>query len=246
MSNAKENLQNLLKLVKELSSREELEWFKKDLKDHFNSQSNKNITQTANNDLAELTYDLRRTSYYLRNIDRKIWTEGLKFYSEISNSMLRISLLKDFRFMKIADHENDFLEYTRRVDLQLENCLNYICLYLDAHQIISTNPNKFTDSYNNLHVGNYSFFFNNGSPKELEKIGIYSKAFFAKTFYQFSYDYKAFDEMTKLRNLSSHGGAISEDKIINILGEKYVVAEKKANFLKCYLSFYKKMSDLFY
>ena len=35
MNEKAKNLQNLLKLVKELSSRDDMEWFKNDLKNHF-------------------------------------------------------------------------------------------------------------------------------------------------------------------------------------------------------------------
>jgi hypothetical protein len=244
MNEKTKNLQNLLKLVKELSSRDDMEWFKNDLKNHFNLESNQLKNSPLNNDLSQLTKDLRRTGYFLRNIDKTIWSEGQIFYLKIFDFDLKINLLKNFKIMRIAEYENNFLEYTRGLFLQLEICINYSCTALNVHEIITDNPSKFIDGYHNLVEGKYSFF-DNGKPKDIKKISISSRVFFVKTFYSINYSFKDFQDMTTLRNLSSHGDG-SEKDITGILGDKYVVVEKKADYLRCYLSFYNKMECLFY
>src|SRR5690606_35203713 len=103
--------------------------------------------------------------------DKKIWNEGNNFYQEIGDFDLKIKLIQDFRFMKIADHENDLVEYARRLLLQLETCLNYICENIDSYDIIRRNPEKFRDDYNDLLEGAYSFFWNK-EKKEIQKIHI--------------------------------------------------------------------------
>lgn len=194
---SKESLEKLLLLIDEICSQEEYLWFKEILL----KKNNENINIS---DLNELHQDLRRTKSFLKYIDGQYWREGFNFYKKIKDSNLKITLTSDFKEMKIAENENNILEYVRRLILQLENIFNYLILKFDAYTIIINNPDLYRDNRNNLLEGQYGFFNEDKSPKALKNISLPTKLFWVKTFFNINYTYKIWNDLIFLRNKASH------------------------------------------
>jgi hypothetical protein len=243
MSYKKESLEKLLVLIDVISKEEGNEWFLEELHRKFNN-FNQIIDTKRTSNLFELIDDIKRTKYFLKSIDKTYWIEGLYYYSKINDPTLRIELVNDFKEMKIADKQNDIIEFTRRLVMQLENCLNAICLIVDAAKIILSTPERFIDDKNNLKEGKFSFFDNVGA-KQLHLIPITSKLYFVKKYYNFNYTYGTLDEMIKIRNKSSHRGELSESErnILNNAKKKYM--EKKTLYFKTYNDIFLNLNDLF-
>lgn len=204
---SKDSLEKLLLLIDEISNQEEYLWFKERLE-------NKNLKNQGNiTELNELYQDLRRTKSFLKYIDGQHWREGFSFYKNIKDPNIKIMLVSDFKEMKIAEIENNILEYVRRLILQLENIFNYLISKFDAYTVIIDNPDTYRDNYNNLLEGPYAFFYDNKSPKPLKNISLPSKLFWTKTHFNVNYNYKVWNDLTFLRNKASHRENLSgEDK----------------------------------
>ena len=198
-----------------------------------------------NNQLASFYNDIKRTRYFLKHIDKNDWLEGFKYYENIVFPELRMELIKDFKEMKIADRINDIIEYTRRLVMQLENCLNTVIEVVEAHDKIISNPNRYQDNHNNLRQGRFSFFNDNDTPKELKEISLPTKLYFAKQYYGFNYYWKPIDEMIKIRNKASHRGEISiqEQEIMD--NAKNNVSQKKSEYFGEFDKIVKKLRDLY-
>ncbi len=243
MQYKKESLEKLLVLIDAISKEEGNEWFIEELLRKLNNFNQLMDTKTTSN-LFDLIDDIKRTKYYLKSIDKTYWIEGLNYYSKVKDPILRIELVNDFKEMKIADKQNDIIEFTRRLVMQLENCLNAICLIVDASNVILITPDRYRDGSNNLKEGKFSFF-DGGTAKQLHLIPITSKLFFVKKYYDFNYTYNALDEMIKIRNKSSHRGELSESErnILDNAKKKYM--EKKTLYFKNYNDIFLKLKDLF-
>jgi len=98
-----------------------------------------------------------------------------------------------------------------------------------------------------LRTGRFSFFEDDNMEKDIKKISLPSKLFFAKCYYGFNYYWKPIDEMIKIRNHSSHRGEKTFNKEQEILhNAKKNVAQKKAEYFKEFDKVIKKLKDLFY
>ncbi len=194
---SKESLEKLLLLIDEICSQEEYLWFKERLL----KKNSKNINVS---ELNELHQDLRRTKSFLKYIDGQHWREGFNFYNKIKDSNFKITLTSDYKEMKIAEIENNKLEYVRRLILQLENIFNYLITKFDAYTVIIDNPDIYRDNYNNLLEGKYAFFNEDKSPRSLKNISLPSKLFWIKTYFNINYNYKVWNDLTFLRNKASH------------------------------------------
>lgn len=199
-----------------------------------------------NNQLASLYNDIKRTRYFLKHIDKNDWLEGFKYYDNIIFPELKMELIKDFKEMKIADRLNDIIEYTRRLVMQLENCLNTIIEIVNAHDKIISYPNRYKDNYSNLRQGKYSFFNDDDTPKELKEISLPMKLYFAKQYYGFTYYWKTIDEMIKIRNKASHRGEMTnqEQEIMN--NARNNVSQKKAEYFGGFDKIVKELKDLYH
>ncbi|MFN8295703.1 MAG: hypothetical protein U0T69_05875 [Chitinophagales bacterium] len=242
MAYKKESLEKLLVLIDEISKDKNNEWFLNELLRKINKD--KLIHTDKPNNLIDLVNDIKRTKYFLNSIDKTIWLEGLNYYSNIKDPILKIELITDYKEMKISDKQNDIIEFSRRLIMQLENCLNAICIILDAPKIILASPDHYKDNSNNLKDGRFSFF-EDGKVKQLNLVPITSKLFFVKKYYGFNYPFNILDEMIKIRNKSSHRGELSESEknIINNAKKNYM--EKKSLYFKSYNDIFKKLTDLF-
>lgn len=238
----KSSLTKLIDFVIEISQLKENEWFREALISKLEISTSPKIKD--NLEVNELLNDLKRSKSFLRTIDRNIWKEGIKYYSIIKFTDLKLELIQDYKEMKIADKNDDIIEFTRRLVMQLENCLNAICLIKNAHDFIKSSPNTFRNSNSDLLKGEYSFFNSDGTPKQLSKISIHSKIFFAKQLYDIKYSYSDMSQMITIRNKSSHRGENTEREKEIIEFAKNNIAEKKANYFVCYDIFWKKMDDL--
>lgn len=218
--------------------------FSSELIAQLQSATNSNIPE-LNNQLVSFYNDIKRTRYFLKHIDKNDWLEGFKYFENIVIPELKMELIKDFKEMKIADRTNDIIEYTRRLVMQLENCLNTVIEIENAHEKIVSNPAQFQDNYNNLRQGKYSFFNDNDTPKELKEISLPSKLYFAKQYYSFSYYWIPIDEMIKIRNKASHRGEISSQEQIIMDNAKNNVSQKKAEYFGEFDKIVKRLKGLY-
>uniref|UniRef100_UPI004048A41A hypothetical protein n=1 Tax=Algoriphagus sp. TaxID=1872435 RepID=UPI004048A41A len=238
----KKNLLKLLDFIDEISHLHENQWFNDILRSKF---ENKASSETyLNHEALELVNELKRSKYYLRTIDRKIWKEAIAYYSCIFYTDLKVELIHDYKEMKIAEKSDDIIEFTRRIVMQLENCLNAVCTILKSHDLIKASPEKYQNNNTNLLMGEHSFFNVNGSEKQISKISIQSKIFFAKQYYDIYYSYNDMRDMITIRNKSSHRGEYSEKEKEIIEEAKGNVESKKSSYFVCYDTFWKKMTDL--
>lgn len=205
-----------------------------------------NLNGPPSSDFSSVYSDLKRTKYYLRHIDRTEWLEGFHFYSGIKIPELKIELAKDYKELKIADKEDNIIEYARRLVMQLENCVNSVIEIVDGHTQVENNSKNFIDRYNNLWRGNYSFFNDDGSRKDVSIISLPSKIFFSKQYYSFNYFYKDLDEMIKIRNKASHRGDVSTKEQIIIDNAIKNVTQKKADYFKTFNTIIKNLKDLYH
>jgi hypothetical protein len=195
---SKESLEKLLVLIDEIGKEDENLWFKMEIVNKYS----KNVSKMS--ELDELHKDLRRTKSFLKYIDGQYWREGFNFYKKISDSSLKIMLISDFKEMKISDHDNNILEFVRRLILQLENILNHLISKFDAYNVIKDNPNQFKGEKFNLVEGTYSFFQENGDQKPLKNISLPSKLTWAKIYFNFNYSFNIWRDLTFVRNKASH------------------------------------------
>lgn len=201
MAYSKEHLRALLQLVETVCARPENKWFKDALSQTVCGVGSVDEQQKA------ITDELRRTRAYLIRIDRNFKREALWFYNKVKNQGIKNKLVQYYRQMKIAEIEEDFLEYSRNISLQLEAAFNFIIQKVDAWEVINKQPGY----YNEIRVGNFSFFTQeNGSkiPKPISKIGFPTKLKFVELYYQFApytYDYNISHTLIFIRNKASHG-----------------------------------------
>ena len=241
MSQSKEDLEKLLLFITELANEDGNEWFR----DELSAIASKNTVNSAlSEDLLNIINDIKRSKYFLKSVDKLIWVEALNYYKKVKFPDLKIELAIDYKEMRIADKNDDIIEFTRRLVMQLENCTNAICNITNAYKVINDNPNRYKDKFTDLTVGDYSFFNPDSTPKALMRIGIPSKIFFAKQYYGINYSFQDLDEMIKIRNKSSHRGDLTEKEREIVKKANENISERKASFFKCYDAFYKNMIDL--
>jgi hypothetical protein len=238
----KKSLLKLIEFIDELSHLEGNQWFHDKLKSKFESKTKSEFY--INDEVHELINELKRSKYYLKSIDRNIWKEALNYYSSILYPDLKMELIHDYKEMKIADKSDDIIEFTRRIIMQLENCLNAICILLKSHELIKASPDKYRSNSNDLLEGKFSFFNSDGSAKQLSEISIQSKIFFSKQYYDIRYSYNDMNQMITIRNKSSHRGEYSEREKEIIDDAKKNIAAKKSSYFICYDLFWNKLSDL--
>jgi hypothetical protein len=200
---SKESLEKLLTLIDDICKDEENLWFKENL-----SKNELTIINTA--DLNVLHQDLRRTKSFLKYIDGQYWRDGFNYYKKIKDVDLKITLTSDFKEMKIAENENNILEFVRRLILQIENIMNFLIIHFDAFQTIKDNSALYISDRNNLLIGNYSFFLENGDKKTIKSISIASKLNWVKIYFNINYTYNIWNDLIFIRNKASHRETLSE------------------------------------
>jgi hypothetical protein len=203
-----------------------------------------------NSEIITLLGDIKRTKYFLKNIDKNDWIEGFKYYDEIRFPELRMELVKDFKEMKIAERQNDLLEFGRHLSLQLENALNTIIEILDGHELVNRNPEKFKSRFYDLKNGNFSFFQYNKETRQIENkdvknISFLSKVFFAETYYGFKVFWTPINEIVAIRNKASHRGKENEREIEIIKNATANFTLKKSEYFKEFDKIIKGLKDLY-
>lgn len=221
----REQIESLIKLVSEIANQPGNEWVAALLNDRF---GNKNLISTEkqkpNEEIDTLYKDLKRTKFFLKYIDGTNWREGFKFYNKIKSSELKLSLAADYKEMKIAEQEQNILEYARRIILQLETIFNYLIISENAFSIIEQ-ADDFTfvskkhngEIYYNekgeigtdLKKGDFAFFNKDGSPKPIESIVLPSKFLWIKIYFRLEkYSFEHWNDLVFLRNKSSHSASM--------------------------------------
>lgn len=254
-----QDLEKLLPYIKLWA--EENQQFKNELTKIFSSPSAIRLQdKEENNELINHIDNIKRTSYYLKAIDTNFYKEAKIFYKyyNIKNKKFLFSLCKDFKLMRIAETENDVVDYARYLILQLENVLNFIIFKIDAHTLIQNSPAKYIEDRNNLLEGKYSFFSVEGRgnarhwsrngrayfEKDYTQLDIPVKMNFIRMHYGFGYDFKVLTEMNFLRNKASHRGEIDSDieKIAQIKAMPFNVV--KSNYMNCFRKILDNIKDL--
>ena len=161
--NREKKLEELIKLVKELSEKKELSWFKDSLENHF-SRSDK-------------SYDI------LRLLKKNFRIKGEKLYEFVSKKEknFKEQLIKDYIEMNIFLVLGNYKRTLQFCCMQAENILNYYCNKSKCHEKIKKNPNKFFYNHKNWKVEPIEKFFFNKKKVELEKVSLWAKyAFWVK------------------------------------------------------------------
>lgn len=200
---SKESLEKLLVLIDEICKEEENLWFKENL-------TKNKTTLISATELNVLHQDLRRTKSFLKYIDGQLWRDGFSFYKRIKDVDLKITLTSDFKEMKIAENENNILEFVRRLILQIENIMNFLIIKFDAYQTIKDNSELYINARTNLLTGPYSFFLENGDKKPIKSISIASKLNWVKIYFNINYTFNIWNELIFIRNKASHRETLSK------------------------------------
>lgn len=212
--------------------------------------SNRFHHSDLNTEIIALLGDIKRTKYFLKNIDKNDWIEGFKYYDKISFPELKMELVKDFKEMKIAERQNDLLEFGRYLSLQLENALNTIIEILNGHELVKRDPEKYKSRFYDLKNGNFSFFQYNKETrqienKEIKNISFLSKVFFAETYYGFKVFWTPINEIVAIRNKASHRGQENERELEIIKNATVNLTLKKSEYFKEFDKIIKGLKDLY-
>lgn len=212
--------------------------------------SNKFHHSDLNTEIIALLGDIKRTKYFLKNIDKNDWIEGFKYYDKISFPELKMELVKDFKEMKIAEKQNDLLEFGRHLSLQLENALNTVIEILNGHELVNRDPEKYKSRFYDLKNGDFSFFqFNKETKqienKEIKNISFLSKVFFAETYYGFRVFWTPINEIVAIRNKASHRGKGNERELEIIKNATANLTLKKSEYFKEFDKIIKGLKDLY-
>lgn len=240
----KDTLLKLAAFIEEIANNAEYEWFNNLLISKLHSIKN----ATINHSLSEfdiIIEELKRTKYFLKNIDKTYWLEARNFYTNVIDDTVRLSLMIDYKEMKVAEIENNIVEFTRRLVMQLENGVSYACNKLDAHKHILKDPEKYKNKNTNLRNGEFSFFNNDGSNKPTNKVNLPSKVFFLKQYYGFNYNFIIFNEMITIRNKSSHRGEMNDMEIKVLQEAKDNPQIKKNDYFHCFNSIFRNILVLY-
>ncbi len=193
--------------------------------------------------------DISRIKAYLSFIDKTALNYGKKFYSKISDRNLKVELIKDFREMKIALKNDDFIEFGRRLSLQLENIFNFSLSSINVHNLISANKQQYLaviPNWPNYQGEPFNFFkpffslnqhSNQYEPVELSRVSFKTKSIFLSIHFNYPVSSKSINEIYFLRNLGSHRDQLSpEDQLLlkNIISD----------FDKKYSSYHKVLFDV--
>lgn len=214
-------------------------------------QASNNFFQSdLNTEVFKLINDIKRTKYFLKNIDKNDWIEGFRYYDKISFPELKMELVKDFKEMKIAERQNDLLEFCRHLSLQLENAINTVIDILNGHNLIIENPQKYKSQYYDLKNGSFSFFQTNRQTKQMENkeiknISFLSKVFFVETYYGLKVYWTPINEIVAIRNKASHRVKEIEREIEIIKNAKANLTLKKSEYFKEFDKIIKGLKDLY-
>lgn len=254
MSYKKENLIKLLKLIEEISSQPGNEWFKEKILSILGQRSDSSLSPA----IRSLHDDLKRTKYFLKNIDKTHHREGFNFYNKIKDFDLKSKLIIDYKEMKMALFLNDILEYARRKCIQLERGFDYVITKTNGWDVVSSNPNLYTEiivpsgNFNQTFRIRDNFFkvdLNNRQQKvqkEISEIEFKTKAVYCFTYYQFDFTkyFSGFNDIYFLRNKASHASLSQKDKIrIDKINAKF--SEQSIFYNKMFQSYLESLKDLY-
>ena len=177
MNEKTKNLQNLLKLVKELSSRDDMEWFKNELVVHYSSSTK--TTNSVDNKSLINNYEFNDFPSFLRFQKINFRIKGKAFYFNIKEIELKNQLVKDFVEMYWFLNMNNIDRFMLFTYYQFENLLNYYCTKSNCFEKIEKNRNYFIESFGkNFVVICSDNFFYKTQCKPIEKVSIWAKLVF--------------------------------------------------------------------
>jgi hypothetical protein len=248
MSEDKKDLLTLVDFVIDIANLEGNEWFKSKLIDKLTQ----NEVKMKESSIYEIHNDLKRTKLYLKKIDKLIYQEAFNFYKIIGDSELKNILINEYKEMKLSLELKDYLEYSRRLIVQLETCFDYTIEKLDAWEIILNDISKYHEiKYisgiyeNSMKIKDkffkIDFFSKEQIRQELSKIDFKAKALFCISYYDInpSKDFSNLSDVYFIRNQASHGKTSTKDKIklqglISRFDEKNIYIWKMFNsYIKC-------------
>lgn len=226
----KEDLEWLLKLLAQIKKEGGHEWFWNEIKRKYSSAV-PSVILSDKTDIEKLLDDIRRTKYFLKNIDRELHVEGHKFYTNIVDPDLKKVLKQDYKEMKVALRASDILEYSRRLCLQIERVFSHVITKVSAWEIIKSHKEyelvtiiteEFRGkTYNPQFKMKEIFFWKNDEGlvnKEVSEIEFKAKAAFC--FYYYKLDSKKhwtnLTDIYFLRNKASHGSNLSAKDVTKL------------------------------
>jgi hypothetical protein len=222
MNDNKKDLKSLIDFVTEIANQNGNEWFKLKLIDNLKQKEN----EERENEILAIHNDIKRTKLYLKKIDQLNYQDAFKFYKGIVDPELKRSLISDYKEMKLSLALKDYLEYSRRLIIQLETCFDYVIDRLDAWEIISNDLNKYFEvkysigKYENSMKIKDKFFTIDFITKEqkrqdLSKIDFKAKALFCLFYYDIdpSKNFSNLTDVYFIRNQASHGKSSTKDKV---------------------------------
>lgn len=210
MTNNKENLIKLLKLVIEISKEPENDWFKELLKEKFD-------TSAIHREGDSLSADS-----FLR-LQRKIFrTKALEFYKNIKEHNLRIELVKDFQEMlwyKVLNQVDNQYLFTY---YQIENMINFFISKNSAHEKIKENPSHYVIEFSEKFIVKaYDYFYKSAKPIDVIKISsIYAKIVFwvvetdNKSWFLDKSRKFHFNNLVQIRNMKSHRNSHGDNSFV--------------------------------
>jgi hypothetical protein len=215
---SKENLENLIEILKLLIEIEENEWFKDRLhKEVFLKYYPLCPTTDAKGLLKD--EEVSRIRAYMHLIDKKYLNYGGIFYKKIKDQALRKELIADFRNMKIAQKNDDIISFGRYMGLQLENCYNFVLNKIDVWSKILQDPQYYKAIPSKIHGKPPIDFYNSfisfdrntkrETNKKIEGISLPTRAFFCHIEYGYSLNPNKISDIYFLRNIGSHRGQLS-------------------------------------
>jgi len=241
-------LDKFLKLVLEIADKPENASFKTKL---INGLGGINLPNhnALNTDVSSFYNDIKRTRFFLKNIDKNNFVEAQKFYQHIRDKELRKKLIIDYKEMKTALMLNDILEYARRKTIQLERCFDYIIeqtnawevvLKSDSYDLISIRAGIFTKEFR-VKDGFFKKDWQNPGTtvrKDVSEIEFKHKALYCFTYYSYDFitynQWSNFEDLYFLRNKASHASTTEKDhnrliKIIEKFPERNIYYNKMFN-----------------
>lgn len=235
------DVKKFMEVILDFFSKTENENYKKELIKNLSGKEYKsNDNSKDNSAINELLTDIRRTKYFLKNIDSRLFIEGLDYYKKVKDKNLKLLLANHYKFERIADFENDLKEFSRRVILQIEEAAGFVIKKINAWELITNNPSQYQIKkegriVTDLSNGTFSFFKFN-SPKQLDKIELNVRMTFLRLHYGFGYSFDDLEKISFVRNKGSHGGHSDEDELrLKGLSDNYTIFKVQALRLKSHI-----------
>ena len=224
----KENLEKLLKLIKEISSDPDNLWFKKKLSKDLNKD-----------------FGFENFPEFVKFQKKTFRIKGNNFYSQIKNNQIKNDLLKDYIEMCWYQSMNNMNRFMLFTFYQMENLLNFYCTNENCYEKLEKSPKEYIIDYgNNFIINCHKSFIKYDSKRiDIEKVTIWAKIVFwaidSKLIHWEKQNHTSFSNLINIRNIESHRNSLNQ----NLRAEKTIQLLKTSDFssLGFYIGILKKI-----